>query len=64
MTDGKDKCRNVKNKMFFYLITRENVTKNITKIYHLIILYIKRKVKKILFYLFRFLDYQISYYEV
>ena len=27
MMDDKDKCRNVKNKMFFNLITRENVIK-------------------------------------
>ena len=27
MTDDEDKCRNVKNKMFFYLVTRRNVTK-------------------------------------
>ena len=28
MMDDKDKCLNAKNKKFFYLITRENVTKN------------------------------------
>ena len=27
MMDDKDKCRNVKNKMLFSLITRRNITK-------------------------------------
>ena len=47
MMDDKDKCRNVKNKFFFYLITGENVTKKhdeslsfIYHIYHLYIIYI------------------------
>ena len=40
MTDDKDKCRNVKNKMFFIWLPEKMKLKNMMKFYHLIILYI------------------------
>ena len=40
MMDDKDKCRNPQKQNVFYLITRENVTKSMMKVHHLIILYI------------------------